>query len=218
MVISIDHGGWLGANGECFGCPKEALASLRQYREQIYPGIPAAAPAEVWDSSETSRGPTIVPIVDQFIAPATAVIVEVTRYVNERLWADLCKTPGLVQSIRPRELEELTAELFAREGFQVELTPAVRDGGRDLIAIRSDAFGSVKYIVECKRYRPDRKVGVELVRSIYGLLEDDEATCGLLVTTSSFTKGAKAFAKRHEWRVSLKDFRSLVEWLERHSS
>lgn len=134
--------------------------------------------------------------------------------VNDDLLAYLALHPELLRELDPRRFEELVAELFRRQGFTVELTPKARDGGRDLFALHSNAFGRSLYLVECKRYAASRKVGVEVVRGLYGVLQADRATKGVIVTTSSYTKDAIAFATPLEYQLSLRDFEALKEWLD----
>jgi restriction system protein len=49
-------------------------------------------------------------------------------------------------------------------------------------------------------------VGVEIVRQLYGVVEAEKATAGVIVTTSSFTRGAKSFALQHSHRMTLHDY------------
>jgi len=133
--------------------------------------------------------------------------------VNDDLVRQLAANPQLMRSVHPRRFEELVAELFARRGFTVSLTPATRDGGIDLYAVTRDDLGSHLYVVECKRYAPTRKVGVEAVRGLYAMTEVKNATKGVLVTTSYFSRDAVAFALPLEYRLSLHDFDALSEWL-----
>ncbi len=65
-----------------------------------------------------------------------------------------------------------------------------RDGGRDIVAIGEKARSLLKYIIECKRHRKDRKVGISYVRALYGVKLSEGATKAILATTSGFTKGA----------------------------
>ena len=133
--------------------------------------------------------------------------------VNDDLIRHLAANPQLLRAVHPRRFEELIAELFERRGFTVSLTPATRDGGVDLYALTRDDLGSHLYIVECKRYAANRKVGVEAVRGLYAMTEVKNATKGLLVTTSYFSKEAVAFALPLEYRLSLQDFDDLSAWL-----
>ena len=74
--------------------------------------------------------------------------------------------------LSPREFEELVTELLSSFGWQIKLSPPTRDGGFDILGITADASGlEASWIVECKRYAENRKVGVDLVRQLYGAKE-----------------------------------------------
>ncbi len=133
--------------------------------------------------------------------------------VNDELIAHLARHPKLLYDLDPRRFEELVAELLRAQGFEPTLTPRTRDGGRDILAARSDRLGDLLYLVECKRYAPDKKVGVERVRAIYGVTQAERATKGLIVTTSSFAKDAIAFASPLKYALGLHDFKALETWL-----
>jgi hypothetical protein len=68
------------------------------------------------------------------------------------------------------------------------------------------------FLIECKRYAPSHKVGVELVRALYGVRMHEKATKGILATTSTFTHGAKAFFNDHLWELEPRDFDGVVDW------
>lgn len=80
------------------------------------------------------------------------------------------------------------AELYRRRGFNATLTPASGDAGVDVFVARHDELGSSLSVIQCKRFAPDRKVGVGLVRELQGTLLGAGATAGVLLTTSFFTK------------------------------
>ena len=77
-------------------------------------------------------------------------------------------------------------------GWHVELTRKTRDGGFDGLACRDTSIGRIMCLLEAKRYRRDRPVGVQLVRALYGTMTDKGASMSVLVTTSSFTACARA--------------------------
>jgi HJR/Mrr/RecB family endonuclease len=139
----------------------------------------------------------------------SAEIVKVSTWINDQLMKELQRDPGRMLSQKPREFEQLVAEIYQREGFTVELTPPSRDGGRDVIAVTHSHLGTQRYLAECKRYDSKNHVGVELVRSLYGVMEAERATYAVLATTSSFTTGAKEFAQEIRWRLGLKDYEEL---------
>jgi HJR/Mrr/RecB family endonuclease len=103
-------------------------------------------------------------------------------------------------------------------GWRVELTPATRDGGKDLLAYLDTDVGEILCLVEAKKHRRDRKVGIDLVRTLYGTLCDYQANSAMLVTTSSFTPDAKEFQKKHQYQLSLKDYVNVVDWIKRYKA
>jgi len=127
----------------------------------------------------------------------------------------LAKQPNDLYSLDPRKFEELIAELLCRDGLRVQLTPATRDGGRDILAFLDTSIGSHLHLVECKRFAPHRPITVELVRNLYGVVEAERATSGLLVTTSHFTRDALSFRQIVRHRLTLRDCEDLKEWLRR---
>lgn len=129
----------------------------------------------------------------------------------------LSADPRLMMELAPRRFEELVAELLTRDGLDVELTPERKDGGRDVLAYMDTEFGRHLYLVECKRYSSDRPVGVEIVRALYGVVEHERATAGLLITTSRFTAPAVDFQTTIKNRMTLKEYTHLCDWLKRHS-
>lgn len=146
---------------------------------------------------------------------------------EKRIITDLCsgvsrliieadRNPAILYDLNPRKFEELIAHIFSLHGFRVELTKQTRDGGRDIIAIRSDLEIKSKYIIECKRYAPNKSVGVGLVRNLYGVQIQEDANKSVLATTSRFTQDARSFATSKtatEWSMALKDFEDIRKWI-----
>ncbi|KAA0141023.1 restriction endonuclease [Gimesia chilikensis] len=145
--------------------------------------------------------------------PFTKEVVIAYQTINDELIQFLSKHPDKLHDLDPRRFEELVAELFRKQGFQITLTPQTRDGGKDIYALKHDQFGKSLYLIECKRYAKHNKVGVETLRSLYGVATVENATKGIIATTSSFTKDAIDFASPLEYKLSLRDFDALSEWL-----
>jgi HJR/Mrr/RecB family endonuclease len=125
------------------------------------------------------------------------------------------REPESLYRLPPRKFEEFIAAILEDLGWEINLTPATSDGGRDIIAVVPSEIGNLLCLVEVKRYRQDRKVGVELVRQLYGTVTHEEASYGLLVTSSSFSKEAMRFEQVHRYRIGLKDFGHVLEWTRR---
>ena len=136
--------------------------------------------------------------------------------VNAELIRYLARHPEKMRDLDPRTFEELVAELFEDMGYEVELTQRTRDGGRDLRAFRKEPYGTLLTLVECKRYGSNRTVGVGIVRSLYGVLEEERASHAVIATTAFFSKDARELEKRLRLRMSLTDFNTLSEWLKNY--
>jgi hypothetical protein len=95
-------------------------------------------------------------------------------------------------------------------------TQAARDGGRDVLAYWNSPLGRLLILVEAKKYRPDRPVGIQLVRTLYGTLMDEQANSAMLVTTADFSPDARKFEAKHKWQLALKNYTDLVEWIENY--
>ncbi|HYD50449.1 MAG TPA: restriction endonuclease [Terriglobales bacterium] len=114
-----------------------------------------------------------------------------------------------------REFEEVVAELYAGLGYRVRITRYSKDGGRDIIADSVDAI-PMRTIIECKRLRGGKRVGVLPVRALLGVCSDERPSRSLLVSATGFTAGASDLAKRHEHRVTLINERRLLRLIDRY--
>jgi len=149
--------------------------------------------------------------VDSFESPA---IFELRSAISDELIRWLAEHPRHLYTLDPRKFEELIARVFEGYGFSVELTAPVRDGGRDIIAL-SYSPAKVKYLVECKRYAEGNKVGLKIVQRLHGVVQGEDATIGVLATTSEFTRPAQDFLIRPtvRYRLDGRDFEGVRQWL-----
>ncbi len=130
------------------------------------------------------------------------------------LYRQLVDNPELIFQFSPRAFEEFVASVFEEEGYKATLTPITRDGGYDIYLQQHGDFGRLLYLVECKRYDPNNKVSISVVRDLYGVVETEKVNGGFIVTTSSFTSDAIAFAARNGSRMNLIDYLKLSTWLK----
>jgi hypothetical protein len=148
------------------------------------------------------------------IAVARPVIIS----ANEAMIAGLKRQPRDVFKLTPRQYEELVAELLHDIGYEITLTKATRDGGKDILASMKTELGEFLCLVEAKHYREDRKIGVSLVRTLYGTLCDYQASSAMLVTTSSYSKDAHVLQERHKYELSLRDYTDVAGWIQRYGT
>lgn len=123
-----------------------------------------------------------------------------------------------MREMNPRKFEELIAAILHDKGYEVTLTPSTKDGGKDIIAVYNSPFGHQMFIVECKRYNPENKVGVELVRGLYGIKSAENYNQAIIATTSTFTKGAIDFVKPLKFQLELKDFEDIKGWIKNYGN
>jgi Restriction endonuclease len=151
--------------------------------------------------------------------PVPATYLESCRItldeLNEALIHHLAAHPEKLYDLSPRKYEELVAELLRVMGYDVYLTRQTRDGGRDIVAVlKGPTGGKLLTLVECKRNRMDRPVGIDVVqRFMWTTKNEFRANVGMLATTSYFTKDATEFQKRYKWDLNLHDFQNIKDWL-----
>lgn len=147
--------------------------------------------------------------------------IEPVENATKELISEIKNNPERIRNITSREFEMLIAEIFEKQGFQVELTQRTRDGGKDIIAISRDNLGiKTKYFIECKHYSEDNKVGVDIVRSLHGVKNQKEGpNKTIIATTSTFTQGAKEFIAEtisSSWDMELADYTRVMEWIHKY--
>lgn len=95
------------------------------------------------------------------------------------------------------DFEHLVRDLFemefAKNGGEVRVTQASRDGGVDAIIFDPDPLRGGKIVIQAKRYT--NTVGVSAVRDLYGTVINEGANTGILITTSDYGHDSYEFAK-----------------------
>ncbi|TDP63244.1 restriction endonuclease [Roseateles toxinivorans] len=137
-----------------------------------------------------------VALVGQYVLPVLCLVGALVSFLKRRKRAGLVADAGQAQradaldGMSWHEFEMLVGEAFRLQGFAVtETGGGGADGGVDLVLGR----GSEKFLVQCKQWKA-YKVGVEVVRELYGVMAARGAAGGFVVTSGRFTEDAKAFA------------------------
>lgn len=135
-------------------------------------------------------------------------IAIVNKCLMDRVTAD----PKQLYCLTSQQFEELVAEMLEKMGYSTKITPATRDGGKDIIIARQDAFSYLFY-VECKQRAPDRPVGIDVIQRLYGVISAEHATGGIIATTSYFSRDAKNYIIKNNLtrQLSLQDYDSIIE-------
>jgi restriction system protein len=116
-----------------------------------------------------------------------------SRFIEETdVISTLDQRPNLMD-LTPGEFESLITNLFQKMGLEARLTQASRDGGVDCVAFDPRPIFGGKVVIQAKRYK--HTVGVSAVRDLFGTLQNEGASKGILVTTSGYGKAAFEFAE-----------------------
>lgn len=115
------------------------------------------------------------------------------RFITEAdVLSQLDQRPNLMD-LSPSEFESLITNLFTRMGLEARLTQASRDGGVDCVAYDPRPIFGGKVVIQAKRYK--NTVGVSAVRDLFGTMQNEGASKGILVTTSGYGSAAFQFAE-----------------------
>lgn len=150
------------------------------------------------------------------VAPIVKLEREDVRFVSSYAVADTLDEGENLAAMDWEDFEHLIRELFekefSREGCEVKVTRASRDGGIDAVVFDPDPLRGGKIVIQAKRYT--NTVGVAAVRDLYGTLINEGANKGILVTTATYGPDAYEFAKGKP--ISLLDGGNLLHLLQQH--
>jgi restriction system protein len=167
------------------------------------------------------RPPPTLTNPNQIGAALPAVYITAISQALQYLWPMLCIFGAALSFVRQRkrqalvdkvtesnaadalngvswqEFEQLVGEAFRLQGFAVrEQGGASPDGGVDLVLRR----GNETFLVQCKQWKAF-KVGVDVVRELYGVMAARGASGGFVVTSGRFTDDARSFAEGRNVRL-----------------
>jgi restriction system protein len=114
------------------------------------------------------------------------------RFVEEEQILSGLDNRTNLMSLNPREFESLITNLFTRRGLESRQTRPSRDGGVDCVAYDPRPIFGGKVVIQAKRYK--NTVGVSAVRDLFGTVQNEGASKGILVTTSGFGRASFEFA------------------------
>ncbi|HOO52587.1 MAG TPA: restriction endonuclease [Alphaproteobacteria bacterium] len=136
-----------------------------------------------------SASPGLAPVIAGVLLLVAFISALTARKKGELL--ERQNSVASIENINWREFEYLVSEAYRRKGYAVtECGGAGPDGGVDL-ELRKN--GETLF-VQCKHYRI-KKVGVKIIRELYGVVASENATGGIVITSGTFTQEAIDFAR-----------------------
>ncbi len=216
QVDSVCFNGWLSYVDPIDGHRKSAwvISVLAEAGKIRAINIGGVGPKEAFEALKGRASPTMVDINP--VPPILQINREDRRVVESNFSMDDMESSTNLAAMHWEKFEHLVRELFSfefsREGAEVKVTQASRDGGVDAIAWDPDPIRGGKFVIQAKRYT--NVVGVSAVRDLYGTVVNEGASRGILVTTSRYGADAANFAK--DKPLTLLDGNDLLGLLKKH--
>ena len=123
----------------------------------------------------------------------------------------LAARPNLLE-LTLTDFQELISSLSSAMRLETRQTRASRDGGVDCVAWDPRPIFGGKVVVQTNRYK--NTVGVSAVRDLFGTVQNEGASKGILVTTSGYGKAVYDFAQGKP--LELLDGANLLHLLAEH--
>jgi restriction system protein len=125
-----------------------------------------------------------------------------------------------IKECSPRFFENLVVDLIVAMGYggsRKDAGEAVGRSGDEGIdgIIKEDKLGLDVVYIQAKKW--DGTVGRPIVQAFAGILEGQRARKGILITTSSFSQGAKDYVERIEKKIVLIDGQQLAQLMIDHN-
>ncbi|WP_426158079.1 restriction endonuclease [Pseudomonas sp. TSRC2-2] len=157
----------------------------------------------------------LLALVGQYVIPPVFLLGGILGWGQRKLRArkfsriGTAQEPGVaIRNLTWEQFENMVGEAFRKQGFTVQETDKGPDGGVDLVLRK----GREVFLVQCKQWRAS-KVGVQIVRELYGVMSARGATGGFVVTSGTYTSDAWTFAR--ETNLQLIDGKRLIQWFKK---
>lgn len=198
--------------------PKLYIEELRQHLNVVQVHQENATEQEKIEEREVNQrllNEIYVPDQKKIITSESPVIT--VAPINDEVLCYLRDNPEEWYKLTGEQFEMVMQEIYTRLGYQVERTKATRDGGKDLIIRKPELLGDFIYYVECKKYAPNRHIGLGIVQRFKCVVDTDNVNGGMLATTSFFTKDARDFVLNNnlDCQVKFHDFNTINGFLNK---
>lgn len=133
---------------------------------------------------------------------------EAQRKTAYREWVSSIRLPEYLAEIHPYDFERLVCDLFKKQGYEVEHTKYIADGGIDAYLKKNGQLT----LLQCKRVKG--YVGEPVLRDLFGSMHAASADQGMVVTTGKVSGPATLWAKNKPIRIIERD--ELIQSIRKH--
>lgn len=186
-------------------------SDLRQNDLMKYPEY--AAYAGVTQSKKS--GETTEAVTSSEELTPTEQLEAAMKKINDDLAADILQK---AREMSPAKFEQLVLDLLLNMGYGgankelAKVTPLSHDNGVDGI-IPEDALGLDRIYIQAKRYKEGSPVHKPEIQQFIGALNEQKASKGVFVTTSTFSQGARESVSKASSKIVLIDGIALAQYM-----
>ncbi|WP_201380195.1 restriction endonuclease [Ktedonobacter sp. SOSP1-52] len=106
--------------------------------------------------------------------------------------------------------------MLDQDGYHVQLGRGSKDNGVDIIAMKAGPIhGEFMSIWQAKKHERHNKVEVGVLRELAYTRDQLKATKGVIVTTTSLTRGAIALIEQEHHLLHKVDGDDLLAWIQK---
>jgi hypothetical protein len=154
-------------------------------------GEPCPLPESVFVAEDPRMGSLRVsPMEREEDSHAAHLVVRLIREVSDKMARLVAEDPRALDKMEWRDVERMMAVVLEGLGFDAELTPASKDGGKDIVLRLWTDDGWVTYVVEIKHWRSGKRVGDSAIREFVDVVAREYPDGGLFLSTYGFTSTA----------------------------
>lgn len=193
-----------------FNCHISAIyADIKYFKKLKYQGKISDENLDGWNPLSNLEQES-----DRIIKPDEFLKRKIDLVVDGRIFDYFFSHPDQIYNLlNPRQFEEFTADILSELGYTVRVSPLGADEGIDIYAERNHIIGAELVLVQCKHLQYSDKVSRPVVQQLKANVFDKNASSGLVVTTSTFTKPAWDYINQAKYRLAGADHQKLQEWL-----
>lgn len=184
-------------------------SDLRQTDLLEYPEYAAYA-----GISTTKKTDDTIAVSNEELTP-TEQLEAAMKKINDDLAADILQK---AREMTPAKFEQLVLDLLLNMGYGgankelAKVTPLSHDNGVDGI-IPEDALGLDRIYIQAKRYKEGSPVHKPEIQQFIGALNEQKASKGVFVTTSTFSQGARESVSKASSKIVLIDGIALAQYM-----
>lgn len=176
------------------GAAASAIAKAKSRAR--FPGQLGRQPTNVPRPNEAAEPKSVDPWSDQHGTDIYPIWTSASAEVAQTAKVDATRwSAALLGVLEWKRFEEVCAGLFEQLGFATKSAICGADGGIDIHLYGPPSDQPVA-IVQCKAWT--KKVGVNVIRELRGVMTSEGVAEGIFVTSSSYSDDAIAFAKTNQ--------------------